>query len=315
MEKKQFSLSEISRVSFCWAAAALVLRLLSVLLAGVITAPAAVLMRSGVVELLFMLAPLFIMAKKYRVDALAPLRLGRLAELWENPRALLIPVILAAVLGWCIYSPMDILQSLWLGLLDTLHIGSSLTQVPELTNGGLKLLAFLCLSFCPALCEELCIRGHLFPALGKKLPAITALWVSTLYFALMHGSFAALPYTFLMGWIMGWISLRTHSIYPGMAFHLFFNLRGINASQAVQEAAKMSQDTAAYQSYALMTNLTASIFALIVTVAALFVLRVLTAEEKQEAAPAGEEKEGKWKQALILAMALMAALTILSAFL
>lgn len=38
-------------------------------------------------------------------------------------------------------------------------------------------------------------------------------------FALVHANPAQMPHAFLMGWLMGWLYMRTGSIIPAIAFH------------------------------------------------------------------------------------------------
>lgn len=38
-------------------------------------------------------------------------------------------------------------------------------------------------------------------------------------FALVHANPAQMPHAFLMGWLMGWLFMRTGSIIPAIAFH------------------------------------------------------------------------------------------------
>ena len=74
-----------------------------------------------------------------------------------------------------------------------------------------------------AFAEELCLRGVLMPALRGRMGPMAAAVLTAAIFALMHGSFSALPYTFLLGWLMGYLALRSRTVYPAMAFHLTNN--------------------------------------------------------------------------------------------
>ncbi len=81
----------------------------------------------------------------------------------------------------------------------------------------------------PAIFEELCFRGFLLGAVRRR----TAPWLAVVLTALAFGFFHILvggtlaierlvPST-LLGLVLGWIALRTGSVFPGMVFHILNN--------------------------------------------------------------------------------------------
>lgn len=81
--------------------------------------------------------------------------------------------------------------------------------------------------FFVAIAEEFYFRGVLQPALEKKLPKFTALFVGALIFALAHviadQHFLRLL-VFFPGLLFGWLKMRSGSIIPSVLFHAFSNL-------------------------------------------------------------------------------------------
>lgn len=72
--------------------------------------------------------------------------------------------------------------------------------------------------------EELLFRGAIerhFLMQGKR-PAF-AIVVSSLFFAVLHGNPAQMPFAFLIGLLLGWLYYRTGSIVPGVCCHIVNN--------------------------------------------------------------------------------------------
>lgn len=68
--------------------------------------------------------------------------------------------------------------------------------------------------------EELVFRGAILRQLSETLRSRwTAIAISALLFALVHGNPAQMPHAFAMGLLLGWMYCRTKSIVPGVAFH------------------------------------------------------------------------------------------------
>ncbi len=83
----------------------------------------------------------------------------------------------------------------------------------------------------PAIFEELAFRGTILGALQRVLESNEALFVSAAMFAILHLSVASIPHLFLLGFVLGWIRLRSGSILPGMLLHFTHNLLAIVTEQ------------------------------------------------------------------------------------
>ncbi len=75
----------------------------------------------------------------------------------------------------------------------------------------------------PAIVEEIVFRGMILNGLRTKFNDISAIFLSSLMFALMHGNLQQLVYPFVLGLILGWLKLRTGSVIPCMIVHFTSN--------------------------------------------------------------------------------------------
>ena len=110
-----------------------------------------------------------------------------------------------------------VIPSVWLqeqmpALPDT--AGDTLQKIIS-TPGGYFVIALLA-----PVVEEVVFRGAI---LRKLLSGMRSKWgaicISAILFALIHFNPAQMPHAFLMGWLMGWLYMRTGSIVPGVVFH------------------------------------------------------------------------------------------------
>lgn len=85
------------------------------------------------------------------------------------------------------------------------------------------------LAVVPAVCEELFFRGFLLQAFREKLGGWTSVAVTSVVFGLFHvlvgDTVLAVRFipTTLLGVLLGWLSLHTGSVWPGMLLHVLHN--------------------------------------------------------------------------------------------
>lgn len=89
-------------------------------------------------------------------------------------------------------------------------------------------MTFLLLYLCvlgPIL-EEILFRGMILKSL-EPFGKLSAIIVSSIFFAMFHMNLVQLPTPLFMGLILGFVTIETHSIYPAILFHILNNtLRG-----------------------------------------------------------------------------------------
>lgn len=132
--------------------------------------------------------------------------------------------------GYVVY----FLLSVVLATIVTYLHGSELNQAQDIPFSGLALqfefiVAFITLVVLAPLAEELLFRGYLLGKLKTFLPAWLAIGISALVFGAMHlpGS-SGLQWmvaidTFTLGIVVGFLRVRTGSIWAGVLIHAFKN--------------------------------------------------------------------------------------------
>ena len=71
--------------------------------------------------------------------------------------------------------------------------------------------------------EEMYFRGIILPAFAKRFGWIVGVFGSSTIFALLHGQYNVMIYTFILGCILCVMYIKLKSIVPGIAFHVLNN--------------------------------------------------------------------------------------------
>lgn len=94
------------------------------------------------------------------------------------------------------------------------------TVVPESWVG--RIVFLVSLSIIPALAEELVFRGIIMQPL-RRWGDHFAVLVSAALFGLMHGNFNQIPFAFVVGLIIGFMVIKTGTLWTGIVIHFFNN--------------------------------------------------------------------------------------------
>ena len=143
------------------------------------------------------------------------LRLTRTRNVWTD----LVVGALAAVLVRMAMTPVD---AAWQSILGVSSGG--LTMPDNLTVTLLKIAA---LAIVPALAEEAFFRGALLTGLLDGSRRVTAVLLTTLTFALMHGNAAVLPSLLAASMLLTLLMLQSGRIAVPVTAHLVFNLTAL----------------------------------------------------------------------------------------
>lgn len=110
-----------------------------------------------------------------------------------------------------------------------LNVVNDLLDLPNWGEAAFDMMSrnvfgIIAMVFVAPFSEELLFRGAIeghFLKQGKS-PAF-AIVVSSLFFAVVHGNPAQIPFAFLIGLLLGWLYYRTGSIIPGAFCHFINN--------------------------------------------------------------------------------------------
>ena len=214
MEKKRLSSGNAALLVMLWAASLLIMQLISQLVAPLLTEGWMKFTWTGLVELAFILIPLLVVSLVSGVNGIACI---------GSPKGDGKAIALAAGIALTGYPVMLLLHNLWILLLKSWGAVPEQVILPEMKGIFDLGIAILSVAGCAAFAEEIAMRGVLMPGLQRRMGNKGAVIITAAVFAAMHGSFSALPYTFLLGWLLGWMALRSRSLFPAMTFHFVNN--------------------------------------------------------------------------------------------
>ena len=98
---------------------------------------------------------------------------------------------------------------------------------PDNPSGFLGfIITFISTAIVPALVEEFACRGLILGSL-KKFGEAFAIIVSSVVFGLIHGNFEQIPFAFLVGMILGFITIRSGTIWIACLIHFINNAASV----------------------------------------------------------------------------------------
>ena len=104
------------------------------------------------------------------------------------------------------------------------------------------LMYFLVVAVIPAFVEEFAFRGVVMGILRPYSEGL-AILISSVTFALMHGNFVQMPFTFCVGLVLGYIDILTGSLLPSIIVHFLNN--GLSVLYDVLTSYGLLDDTSA----------------------------------------------------------------------
>ena len=104
------------------------------------------------------------------------------------------------------------------------------------------LMYFLTVAILPAFVEEFAFRGVIMGVLRPYSEGL-AIFVSSAAFALMHGNFVQLPFTYCCGLVFAYIDIKANSMLPSIIVHFLNN--GLSVLSDILTSYKVISDTTA----------------------------------------------------------------------
>lgn len=84
------------------------------------------------------------------------------------------------------------------------------------------MLTFIAVAIVPSLVEEFACRGLILGSIRKYSDSFAVL-TSAIVFGILHGNFQQMPFAFLVGLILGYVTVKTNSIWTAVAIHAVNN--------------------------------------------------------------------------------------------
>ena len=151
-----------------------------------------------------------------RTPLLAALRLDRAPELKWTLLALL-----GAVACWA-FSLAYRMGALALGFAPPAGSGTDLAVLYGAGAVG-TVATVLVVAVVGPLVEEAALRGLVLGAVRERFGVLAAVLVSAVAFAVLHGSLWSLVPFLVLGLVLGWLAVRSRSLWPAVIAHVVYN--------------------------------------------------------------------------------------------
>ncbi|MDE0905134.1 MAG: CPBP family glutamic-type intramembrane protease [Planctomycetota bacterium] len=132
---------------------------------------------------------------------------------------LFLAILIAPGLAWVIEYLVRA-QEFVLPLPEAVTQNPALAQFFQSTSLGTLLFA---MAVSPGIVEELLFRGAILGTLARDKKPVRAVVISSLFFSAAHASLHRLMPTFLIGSLLGTITLRSGSLWPAVVLHVTYN--------------------------------------------------------------------------------------------
>ena len=132
-------------------------------------------------------------------------------------------IVIAVLMSVVGFFSVNFMQNAWIWFITKLGGTVLIPDLPELNTVWLMLCGVFAIAVTAGLFEELVFRGGLIRSLTGRVSEKKMLVIVSVMFMLMHGSVLALPHTFILGLVMGWMALRSGSIWPSIIYHFTNN--------------------------------------------------------------------------------------------
>lgn len=151
--------------------------------------------------------PIFAKIAGYRIDGLIDFK--------KPQKHTFLPFLLFGV-GFCSFA--NIAMSYCSSLFEGIGIDYEVDYGDNPSGFFGFLLSFIATAIVPALVEEFACRGIILGLL-KKYGEVFAIVTSSIVFGVMHGNFDQMPFAVMVGLILGYVYVKSGSIWVSVAVH------------------------------------------------------------------------------------------------
>jgi len=138
-------------------------------------------------------------------------------------------LIYALFIGFALALCSSQLTSFFLKFLEYLGMPSTDLMpdiMPKTFNNTNIAMLVVQIAVSPALLEEFAFRGVMMQSLRRYGDGF-AIVASSLIFGIFHGNIVQAPFAFLLGLVMGWLTIATGSIWTAVLIHFVNNLNSV----------------------------------------------------------------------------------------
>jgi len=150
-------------------------------------------------------------------------RISDLVILEKPEKNLILPFILIGI-AFCYLA--NIATSYTQSIFDLFGVDYSVDYGEDPTGFFGFTLSIISTAIVPAFVEEFACRGIILGVLRKFGDGFAVL-TSSILFGLMHGNFEQMPFAFMVGLILGFITVKSGSMWIAIAVHGFNNLSSV----------------------------------------------------------------------------------------
>lgn len=115
------------------------------------------------------------------------------------------------------------------------------STMPEYGKGLTSfIINIICVAIIPALMEEFAFRGVILQTTRKYTSDGFAIFTNAILFSLLHGNLQQIPFTFIFGLYLAYITVYTGSVVPAMIVHAINNGLAVTISVATADMSPLN---------------------------------------------------------------------------
>ena len=175
-------------------------------------------------SILSVLVPFLIIAKSLKIKG---------NEILPNERLEKADIFWYTCLGTGLCMVANVITNFIVTILSSYGINLTQSEESEPKTLVSSFLFFVSIAVVPAIVEEIAMRGvvlHAMVRYGKVFAIVSSAFV----FGILHGNLIQAPFAFMVGIVLGFITIKTNSIIPAMLIHFCNN--GLSAIATISGA-------------------------------------------------------------------------------
>ncbi len=175
---------------------------------------------TAVFQLALIATPVLLMTIMLTRRPAATLLLGRPSFLATLPAAALLAALLHPAMLWLSHAIQRVYP---------IHpqVVGQLEELEQMARSVPLWQVILLMAVTPAICEELAFRGFILSGLRRIGHKWGAIALASLFFGLAHGILQQSLSAFFVGMVIGYVAVKTGSLWPGVLYHLVHNSLGL----------------------------------------------------------------------------------------